>query len=168
MISLPVPTRIRLLALLTVIVAALTWGVGARGESGLALPRFVSVRANEVNVRTGPGVRYPIDWVFVRRDMPVEIVGEYGAWRHIRDWQGTSGWVHMSMLSGKRTVILSDLLTLRDSAGQHAPPVARAEPGVIGELLECNRRWCRIEIGGHRGWIERSGVWGVYPNEVSP
>ncbi|MFQ5971661.1 MAG: SH3 domain-containing protein [Alphaproteobacteria bacterium] len=167
MISLLFPSCTRLLALLTVTVVAISSGAEAQGESGLAVPRFVSVRADEVNVRTGPGVRYPIDWVFVRRDMPVEIVGEYGAWRQIRDWQGTSGWVHVSMLSSKRTIIVSKLLTLRNGAGQHAPPVAQAEPGVIGKLLECNTRWCRIEIGAYRGWVERAGVWGVYPNEVS-
>ncbi len=137
----------------------------AWAEGDLPLPRFVSVRAGEVNVRTGPGVRYPIDWVFVRRDLPVEIVAEYETWRQIRDHQGTTGWVHQSMLSGKRTVLMQDkLVTLRRTANGGAPPVARAEAGVIGELVECDSVWCRVEVAGIRGWAEKEKLWGVYPD----
>ncbi|HKH69397.1 MAG TPA: SH3 domain-containing protein, partial [Reyranella sp.] len=69
-----------------------------RKGSGLPIPRFASLRSDEVNVRTGPGPRYPIDWVFKRKAMPVEIVAEFENWRKIRDWQGASGWVHQSLL----------------------------------------------------------------------
>ena len=76
-----------------------------RKGTGLPVPRFATVRAEETNVRTGPGPRYPIDWVFKRKGMPVEIVGEYENYRKIRDWQGAGGWVHASLLTGKRYVI---------------------------------------------------------------
>ena len=72
--------------------------------TGLPVPRFVSLRSAEVNVRTGPGTRYPVEWVFVKRDIPVEITAEFDTWRRIRDWEGTEGWVHQSMLSGKRAI----------------------------------------------------------------
>jgi SH3-like domain-containing protein len=71
------------------------------------LPRFVSLRASEVNLRTGPGIRYPIEWVFKRRDLPVEVVDEFESWRRIRDWEGTLGWVHQSMLRGRRTALVT-------------------------------------------------------------
>src|SRR5919204_606278 len=77
-----------------------------RKGSGLPLPRFASLRSDEVNVRTGPGTRYPVDWVFKRKGMPVEIVAEFENWRKIRDWQGASGWVHQSLLTGKRSFII--------------------------------------------------------------
>ncbi len=76
-------------------------------EPVAGLPRFASLRAGEVNVRTGPGVRYPVEWVFVYRHMPIEIVAEFDTWRKVRDWQGTEGWVHLSMLSGRRTAIVT-------------------------------------------------------------
>ena len=78
-----------------------------RRGSGLPFPRFASLRSDEVNVRTGPGTRYPVDWVFKRKSMPVEIVAEYENWRKIRDWQGASGWVHQSLLTGKRSFLIS-------------------------------------------------------------
>jgi len=149
-------------------IAAIMLGAqaGAQAASDLPLPRFVSMRAGEVNVRTGPGVRYPIDWVFVRRGMPVEIIAEFDTWRQIRDYQGTTGWVHKSMLSGKRTVLMQDsLVTLRRKASDDAPPVARAEAGVIGELMECNGIWCQVEVAGIRGWAEREKLWGIYPDQ---
>ncbi len=140
-------------------------GMVARGKSGLPLPRFASLRASKVNVRTGPGVRYPVEWVFVRRSLPIEIVAEFGTWRKIRDWQGTEGWVHRSMLSGRRTVIITGAVrTLRRKPSPKAPAVARIEPGVVARLLECERQWCAIEAGGFRGWLRRDAFWGTGAN----
>ncbi len=147
------------------IAMVLTWGA-AFAETGLPVPRFVSVRAGEVNVRTGPGVRYPIDWVFVRKDMPVEVIGEYDTWRRIRDWTGTIGWVHQSMLSGRRTIMISgEVRELHKKASSDAPVVARSEPGVVGNLLTCEAVWCEVQITDYRGWVERSKLWGVYPED---
>ena len=111
----------------------------AQGKStGLPLPRFVSLRVGEVNLRTGPGVQYPVDWVYLRQNLPVEIVAEYGTWRKIRDVQGAQGWIHQSMLSGARFVtITGQMRTLRRQADAKSRPVARIEPGAIGELLNC-------------------------------
>jgi SH3-like domain-containing protein len=134
--------------------------------TGLPLPRFASLRADEVNVRTGPGPRYPVEWVFVRRNMPVEIVAEFDTWRRIRDWQGTEGWAHKSMLSGRRTVMMQgEVRTLRREPTKDSPAVARAEPGVVGNLEACDNSWCRIEVGGFEGWLKLGEFWGVYPDE---
>src|SRR5579862_3380664 len=75
--------------------------------SGLPLPRFASLRSDEVNLRSGPGVRYPVDWIYTRRDLPVEVIAEFDTWRKIRDWQGTEGWVHQSFLSARRMVVVT-------------------------------------------------------------
>lgn len=136
-------------------------------ESTAKLPRFVSLRSGEVNVRTGPNVRYPVDWVFVRKNMPVEIVAEFDTWRRVRDFQGTEGWVHQSMLSGRRTLlIVGETRTLRRSDSLEAAAVARLEPGVIGQLQQCRGDWCRVEAGGLRGWLRRNEFWGAYPDET--
>jgi len=124
-----------------------------KGESGLPIPRFVSLRADEVNLRTGPGVRYPVDWVVQRRGLPVEVVAEFEAWRKIRDQEGVEGWVNKAMLSVRR------------SRSADAPAVARVEPGVVARLVKCDDSWCKVEIESYEGWLQRSELWGLYPNE---
>jgi SH3-like domain-containing protein len=130
------------------------------------LPRFESLRSDRVNLRVGPGENYPIAWVLVRKDMPVEIVREFSHWLMVRDWQGSEGWVHERMLSPRRRVVVTGgVHALRRDPDPAAPTVARAEPGVIGELLECRGAWCRIGAGQVRGWIARGDIWGVLPDE---
>ena len=139
---------------------------GFTGRTNLPLPRFASLRASQVNARTGPGVRYPIDWVFQRRNMPIEITAEFENWRKVRDEQGTEGWVHRQMLSGKRSiVVIGGVQTMRRQADAGSPAVARLSPGVIAPVLECNGDWCRVEASGFRGWLPRAGTWGTKPGE---
>ncbi len=141
-------------------------GMG-HAKTDLPVPRFATLRADEVNVRTGPGVRYPVEWVFVRRNMPVEITAEFDTWRKVRDWQGTAGWVHQSMLSGRRSIIVPDgVQALRREAADDAAVIARLEQKVVGRLMECRKEWCRIEVLGRNGWMKRSQFWGVYPDET--
>jgi len=143
--------------------------VAASKGSGLPLPRFVSLRSGEVNLRTGPGVQYPVDWVYQRQHLPVEIIAEYGTWRKIRDWQGTQGWVHQSMVAPRRTFITTgEVHTIRRKSDPNSDPVARIEPGVVGRLLACPdlNGWCRVEVGGREGWLRRVEFWGVLRDEV--
>jgi SH3-like domain-containing protein len=145
--------------------------VRANHESGLPVPRFVSMRKGEANLRVGPGYRFPIEWVLTRKDMPVEILAENDVWRQIRDWEGTVGWVLSSQLAGRRMVIVKgEVGTLRSDPLPTAAPVAHIEPGVIGRLMECPTPgdWCRIEVDDIRGWIHRGEVFGVYPTEPFP
>jgi SH3-like domain-containing protein len=135
--------------------------------AGANLPRFVSLRSDEVNLRTGPGVRYPVEWVLQRRYMPVEVLAEFENWRKIRDWQGTEGWVHQSMLSGRRyAIVTGDTRVIRRQPETNSPAVARLEPGVVAQLLECKDQWCRVDINGIKGWLTRADFWGVYGNEA--
>lgn len=136
-------------------------------QSNLPLPRFVSLKSGEVNLRTGPGPRYPIDWVLMRKDMPVEVVAEFETWRKIRDVEGTEGWVHQHMLSGRRTAIVTgEVRGIRRRDDPGAPVIAQVEPGVVAKLLECKSSWCRVEVGGQKGWLQRGDFWGAYPTEV--
>ena len=137
------------------------------GRTGLPLPRFVSLRSGEVNLRTGPGKRYPIDWVYQRPGLPVEVIDEFDTWRRIRDWQGAVGWVHQSMLRGRRMVMVAGerRLLRRDPDGQ-SPGVAYLEPGVLGELKGCEALWCEITAGGYSGWLHSEAFYGLYPSEL--
>lgn len=134
--------------------------------TGLPVPRFVTLRSGEVNVRAGPGVRYPVEWVFTRKEMPVEITAEFDTWRRIRDWEGSEGWVHQSMLSGKRGVVVKgEQRSIRKEPAADATAVARAQPGVMGWLSKCKGEWCQVDLKGYKGWLKRGEVWGVYPDE---
>lgn len=134
--------------------------------TGLPVPRFVSLRSAEVNVRTGPGVRYPIDWVYQRDQMPVEILAEFDVWRKIRDWQGTTGWVHQSMLSGKRTLVMTGIIrSLHRKPDKKSAVVAQVEPGAVGVIEKCDVVWCEVDVAGFSGYIERTSFWGIYPAE---
>ena len=138
-----------------------------RKGSGLPLPRFASLKAGEVNVRAGPATRYPVDWVFQRKGMPVEIVAEFENWRKIRDWQGTSGWVRENLLTGKRGfVVAAKPASLHKSPATSADVVAKLEPQVTGEIRSCAGDWCRVKVSGVSGWIERTDMWGVYKSEA--
>ncbi len=139
------------------------------GVTELPLPRFVSLRADEVNLRSGPGTQYPIEWIYTRRGLPVEITAEYGNWRRIRDFQGTTGWVHRSLLTGQRTVlVVGDTRILYREADKASRAVLRAEAGVRGLLLNCEEEWCRVAIGETKAYIERTHIWGVYAGETIP
>lgn len=135
--------------------------------TNLPMPRYVSLKASEANVRRGPSLSHRIDWIFQRRDMPLRVVGEYGHWRRVVDREGFGGWVHYSLLSGNRTVIVDhDLLELRNRPDNSAMEVALLELGVIADLGECGPDWCRLRAGGYRGWAQKSALFGVAPDEI--
>jgi SH3-like domain-containing protein len=136
-------------------------------ETNLAMPRFVSLKASESNVRRGPSLSHRIDWVFKRRNMPLQVVAEYGHWRRVIDREGLGGWVHYTMLSGSRTVIVNqDMLVLRARPDVTATENAVIEAGVIARLGECRPDWCRLTAGGYKGWAQKSVLWGVKPDEL--
>ncbi|PRY84305.1 SH3 domain-containing protein [Donghicola tyrosinivorans] len=135
--------------------------------TNLPLPRFVSIKAAEANVRRGPSLTHRIDWVFKRRDLPVEITAEFENWRRIRDHEGAGGWVHYTLLSGKRTaLILNDLTPIYSRPSDGASAVARLEAGVILHVDSCEIDWCHVDVGGYEGWLPKTEMWGVKPSEV--
>ena len=137
------------------------------GPSGLPLPRFVSLAETEVNARTGPGLEYPIRWLYLRRDLPVKIVEEHDVWRKIQDPEGGEGWVHSQLLTSRRSVLITGVVEdLHRTASADSRVVLRAEPGVVGRLLDCRPEWCLVEIDGKRGWARRASIWGVLDDEM--
>ncbi|QNT69476.1 SH3 domain-containing protein [Defluviicoccus vanus] len=142
----------------------------APNDSGLPIPRFVSLRSGEANIRTGPGEQYPIKWTYQRQGLPLEVVAEYHHWRRVRDWQGTEGWMHSSMLTGKRAfMVIGDgsAVLIRADANASARVVAQVEPKVVGRIDACAKGsdWCRVRVDDVKGWLPRKAMWGIYPNE---
>lgn len=141
-----------------------------RGESGLPLPRFVSLSSSEVNVRMGPSFKHKVKWKFVKAGLPVEIVREFGNWRRVRYADGEEGWVHHSLLSGRRTALVTpwsegEPIALRAAARDSARTTALLEPLVLAAVDECDGTWCEIEGSGFKGHIPQKDLWGVYPQE---
>lgn len=139
----------------------------AQDQKAAETIRFASLRAAEVNVRAGPGVRYPVKWVFVRKRLPVAITAEFESWRKIRDSEGAEGWVHRAMLSATRSIVVVDKAkTLRRRASDTAPAVAQLAPGMVAKIDSCDGLWCEVEVGAYSGWLRQSGLWGLRAKEV--
>lgn len=163
--------RVLIATLLSVATAAAQAGAadapGARGPvTNLPLPRYVSLKAAEGNVRRGPSLHHRIDWVFKRRAMPLRITAEHEHWRRVEDRDGAGGWMHYALLSGARTVIVEADLPLRSRPDAESPVTVRAEAGVVARLGKCTPDWCRLRAAGHRGWAPKTALWGVAPDEL--
>ncbi len=137
-------------------------------DEALPLPRFASLREDKVFVRTGPDQQYPIRWVYQREGMPVEIIQEYDSWRKVRDADGSVGWVHKAMLSGKKMALVStkEPATGYDDPNLSSRPVVGFEPGVVVFLEECEGVWCEVRAAGFRAWLKKENLWGVYETDV--
>lgn len=135
--------------------------------TGYAIPRFVSLKSGQVNMRHGPGESYAIDWIFQRRGMPVEVIAEHDNWRKIRDHDGAEGWIHFQLLDGRRMGLVKggpvSLYRRQDTATSGVAAIA--DPGVILRLHSCGAKWCRAEVSGYKGWVTRDNLFGVYAGE---
>src|SRR5579883_87441 len=157
-------------AILLVALASAAQAGGDATTSGLPVPRFVSIKADRVNVRAGPDKDHDVTFIYTRVGWPVEITAEFENWRRIRDSDGSEGWVYHSLLSGKRTGVVqlkakSDLAPLYAKPDEKSTITARLQVGVLGAVKHCNGIWCEISGDGFDGWIEQNELWGVYPNE---
>jgi SH3-like domain-containing protein len=138
--------------------------------SGLPVPRFVSLKSDHVNVRGGPTKDNDVSWIYTKSGLPVEITAEFENWRRIRDSEGSEGWVYHSLLSGKRTAVVTtkskdELAQLHDRADESSTISAQLEAGVVANVRRCSGTWCRVTGTGFDGWIEQERLWGVYQDE---
>jgi len=159
------------LAVLAATPAGAAEALARGGESGFPLPRFVSLASSEVNVRVGPSFDHRVKWTYTMAGLPVEVVSEYGNWRRVRDADGEEGWVHHSLLSGRRTALVApwrreDTVPLRAAARRDAPATAYLEPLVLANVDGCDGAWCSISGSGWRGHVPQDALWGVYPREA--
>jgi SH3-like domain-containing protein len=143
---------------------------GATTTSGLPIPRFVSLKSDHVNVRNGPNKDQDVSWIFTRPGLPVEITAEFENWRRVRDSDGSEGWVYHSLLSGRRTAIVTtkspnNLTPLYESADPASGVAARLQTGVVANVKNCTSGWCRVTGSGFDGYIQQERLWGVYQNE---
>ena len=135
--------------------------------TSLPIPRFVSLKGTEGNARRGPSLTHRIDWVFTTPGMPLRVTAEHENWRRVEDAEGMGGWVHYALLSGVRTALVTaEMAKFYSRPDTQASITFEAESGVTGRLLECQPDWCRMNIQGEKGWVEKTALWGVLPGEV--
>jgi SH3-like domain-containing protein len=140
-------------------------------ETGLPVPRFVSLKSREARMRVGPSLDYGTQWVYQVAGLPVEITAEYGNWRQIRDCDGVSGWMHRALLSSNRTALvgpwIASTVPIRAAPTATALILAKLTSRVRLAIHACDGTWCSVEVPGHRldGFVRQSALWGVYPNE---
>ena len=139
---------------------------GKGAVTGYDIPRFVSVRVDQANLRTGPDRYFPIRTVLLRRGMPVKVIDEFKLWRKIVLYDGMVGWLHQSLITGRRTfLVLAEPVDMREEPSAEADVVARLEPHALVGLTECGGDWCALSSGGYDGWVPRSAGWGALPGE---
>ena len=144
--------------------------------SGLSVPRYVSLKPDRVNLRSGPGTEYPTVWVYKRAGLPLEVIKEYEAWRQVRDAEGASGWVLQTLLSGRRTALVepwevkpgvaAPQIALYADTSEKSTLVAKVEAGVIANVLACDGNWCRVTLDQFKGFVQQKKLWGVYDTEI--
>ena len=135
--------------------------------SGELLPRFVSLKYDEVYMRKGPSRDHPIDWVYKTKNLPLKIVSEFENWRKVIDSEGTIGWIHRSQLSNKRMVqVTLENLEIRNRPNNDAKVIAIAEIGVLLNLERCDEKWCRLSHQKIKGWSSRNGFFGLIKDET--
>ena len=158
---------VSLLALCLLVAAPACAAEPVNNPSHLPIPRFAALRSGKVNMRTGPGMRYPIEWVYTRKGLPVEVVAEYDIWRRVRDPEGSEGWVNKTEITGRRGLIVTGgTRELRNDADAKASIAAHLETGATGHLVACAPNWCKAEFGDIKGYLRKTEFWGAYPNET--
>ncbi|MQB42074.1 SH3 domain-containing protein [Rhizobium sp. ICMP 5592] len=151
-------------------VAATAWNKGR--ETGLPIPRYVSLKAHKARMRVGPSTIYATKWIYMKPGLPLEIIDEYGRWRQVRDDTGTTGWMHGALLSGQRTAVVAPWLKtnamLHGSPEKTAGLVAELQLRVLLSLHSCTGVWCSVSVREHsvRGYIRQDLLWGAYPGEM--
>lgn len=131
--------------------------------SGFAVPRWLSLKFNEVNARSGPSEENRILWTYRSKGLPVQVVAETKDWRRICDPDGGLVWVKKGQVDGRRTVMRakSTALALTRAPKAGAEPVAYLRPRSLAEFEKCEDGWCRIKAGKVSGWVPQAELWGV-------
>ena len=145
------------------VLTALLLAGAADAEGTGAIPRYASFDNAKVYLREGPSYDHRILWIYHRKGLPVRIIAQYDVWRRVQDADGVVGWVHASMLSDARTVMVISPkpAAIREDDGPSSKILALAQPGVIAKLEGCQPTECEISADGTDGWIDKKNIWGV-------
>ena len=136
--------------------------------TGLDIPRYVSLKSNEVNLRVGPSTNYPIELTYTTKNLPVEVIDEFDAWRKIKDHQNTTGWLHKSLIQGDRFILTG--YKNNNNVNLYNRPngniIGVIKKNNILDLKNCILHWCKVSLENINGWVLKKNIWGIYEFEI--
>ena len=122
---------------------------------------FLTLKKNEVNLRQGPSLEYPIKLIYKKKYLPVIILDKSGPWKNIKDFENNTGWIHVVLLSKKKSAInIKNNSIIYKKPTIYSKPIAKLEVGRLVLIKKCKVKWCKITSGGFVGWIVKSSLWG--------
>ena len=122
---------------------------------------FLSLKKNEVNLRQGPSLEYPIKLIYKKKYLPVIILDKSGPFRKIRDFENNTGWIHVALLTKRKSAInTKNNSILYKKPTIYSKPIAKLESGRLVLIKKCKAKWCRISSGDYKGWIVKNALWG--------
>ena len=151
------PARVRLsFALLFIVIS-----VPASADPS----HFASIRRDQAYLREGPSYAHKVLWIYRRHAYPVKVIGTFDAWRHVKDVDGTVGWMHHTQLSDTRTVLFTGRSAMRTDGALSSKVIAFVQPGVVAKLKACKPDRCEVDASGVDGWVDKKNIWGVDAGE---
>ena len=134
----------------------------------LKLPRFVSTKSDDINLRVGPSKNYPIILNYTKQNIPLEVIDEHGQWRKIKDLHNHIGWIHKTLLKGNRYGIIAtkNLIEFNLYNYPNGQKIGLIKNNNIVEIKRCLKEWCLIQYNSYKAWILKSEIWGVYSSEI--
>ena len=122
---------------------------------------FLTLKKNEANLRQGPSFEYPIKLIYKKKYLPVLILDKSGPWRNIKDFENNTGWIHVVLLSKKKSAInIKNNSIIYKKPTIYSKPIVKLEAGRLVLIKKCKTKWCKISSGGYSGWIFESSLWG--------
>jgi SH3-like domain-containing protein len=131
----------------------------------------MSIKGDNVNARVGPGGNYKVRCIYVVCGLPVVVVAKYDTWYKIVDPDGDECWIHKSMLSPRRRVVVAnvDATRIHERSNDSTCVIAYARKNVVMELVRIRGNWCEVSVAYNgskvHGWVNRATVFGVADNE---
>ena len=157
-----------IMVFISIIIFSQTSNANVGKETGLEIPRYVSLKSNDANIRVGPSKNYPIEIKYIKKNYPLKILEEYGEWRKVEDFQKNNGWIHKSLISGTRTgiVLSKDNKNIKLLNTLNGNVIGELGQGNIVYLKKCKINWCLISTGSFKGWMDKKYIWGVKETEI--
>ena len=135
--------------------------------TGFDIPRFVSLKSNEINMRVGPSINYPINIKYVKKNLPIEIIDEFELWRKVRDHKNNIGWIKKGLLKGDRYILTgiknNNVVIFNRPSGRE---IGIIKKNNILKLEVCLPDWCYISHQNIQGWSSKENIWGIYKDET--
>ena len=156
------------IAFISIIIFSQVSNANIGKETGLEIPRYVSLKSNEANIRVGPSKNYPIEIKFIIKNYPLKVLEEYEEWRRVEDFKKNIGWIHKSLISGTRTgiVLSNENKTIKLLNTLDGNVIGEIGKGNIVFLEKCKIDWCLVSSGNYKGWIDKKHIWGVKEKEI--